>query len=55
MIPLEQPTQRGGPLLSHENIKSIFGNIPDILAVHRNIMVSDFVNIKTCINCNRLD
>lgn len=39
MVPLQQPSQRGGPILSLENIKNIFGNIPDILAVHTNIKV----------------
>ena len=39
MSPLEQPGQRGGPILEHEEIKRIFGNIPDILNVHTRIMV----------------
>jgi hypothetical protein len=38
MVPLEQPSQRGGAILSHEKIKTIFGNIPDILSVHTKIM-----------------
>lgn len=38
MSPLEQPGQRGGPILEHEEIKRIFGNIPDILNVHTRIM-----------------
>lgn len=43
MIPLGQSSQRGGQLLTHENVKSIFGNIPDILAVHTKIMVRGVV------------
>lgn len=38
--PLERPQQRGGQILSHEDIKSIFGNIPEILAVHKELVVS---------------
>ncbi len=38
--PLERLDQRGGPLLSHEDIKSVFGNIPEILSVHRHLVVS---------------
>ena len=36
---MEWPQQRGGPILSAEDSKSIFGNIPEILAVHQNIVV----------------
>ena len=36
---MERPQQRGGPILSAEDSKSIFGNIPEILAVHQNIVV----------------
>ena len=50
MVPLQQPSQRGGPILSLENIKSIFGNIPDILAVHTNIKVQ-VVGDTLCHNC----
>lgn len=50
MAPLQQPSQRGGPILSQENIKSIFGNIPDILAVHTNIKVQ-VVGDTLCHNC----
>ena len=39
-MPLGTTGQRGGQLLTNENVKSIFGNIPDILKVHINIMVS---------------
>ncbi|XP_019853777.1 PREDICTED: protein ECT2-like [Amphimedon queenslandica] len=38
MKPLATPGQRGGQLLTNENVKSIFGNIPDILRVHTDIM-----------------
>ena len=37
--PLERLDQRGGPILNHEDIKSIFGNIPEILSVHRHLVV----------------
>ena len=37
--PLERFQQRGGPILSAEDSKSIFGNIPEILAVHQKIVV----------------
>ena len=37
--PLERLDQRGGPILSHEDIKSIFGNVPEILSVHRHLVV----------------
>lgn len=37
--PLEQPQQRGGPIISHGDIKGIFANIPDILAVHQTLVV----------------
>ena len=40
MKPLSTPGQRGGQLLTNENVKSIFGNVPDILKVHSDIMVS---------------
>ena len=39
MDPLEQPQQRGGPIITHGDIKGIFANIPDILAVHQRLVV----------------
>ncbi|CAI8002154.1 Protein ECT2 [Geodia barretti] len=36
--PVERPQQRGGAILSAEDSKSIFGNIPEILTVHQNIV-----------------
>jgi len=39
--PLECPQQRGGPIISHEHIKSIFANIPDILTVHQQLVVRE--------------
>ena len=41
MKPLEQTSQRGGPVLDYKDIQSIFGKIPDILNVHVKIMVCD--------------
>ncbi len=38
--PLGKPQQRGGPILTNEDIKSIFANIPEILAVHQKIVAS---------------
>ena len=40
---MEAPDQRGGPILNSEEMKSIFGNIPDILSVHTKIMVQILV------------
>ena len=37
--PLECPTFRGGPILSAEDVKGIFGNIADIMDVHKRIQV----------------
>lgn len=37
--PLEHPIQRGGPILDNEDIKSIFGNITEILGVHEKLVV----------------
>ena len=37
--PLECPTLRGGPILSPEDVKGIFGNIADIMDVHKRIQV----------------
>ena len=37
--PLEMESKRGGPILSHEDIKSIFDNIPDILSAHEKLVV----------------
>jgi len=39
--PLECPTLRGGPILSAEDVKLIFGNIADIMDVHKNILVRE--------------
>ncbi|XP_060249587.1 protein ECT2 isoform X7 [Ovis aries] len=36
-VPLEEEGQRGGPILAPEEIKTIFGSIPDILDVHTKI------------------
>ncbi|KAE8603915.1 hypothetical protein XENTR_v10014504 [Xenopus tropicalis] len=36
-LPLEKEGQLGGPILAPEEIKTIFGSIPDILDVHTNI------------------
>uniref|UniRef100_F7FT66 Protein ECT2 n=1 Tax=Monodelphis domestica TaxID=13616 RepID=F7FT66_MONDO len=36
-IPLEEEGQRGGPILAPEEIKAIFGSIPDIFDVHTKI------------------
>ena len=42
---MEAPDQKGGPILKTEEIKSIFGNIDDILSVHTKIMVQIFCEI----------
>ena len=39
--PLEHPTQRGGPIIDNEDIKSIFGNTTEILGVHEKLVVSE--------------
>ncbi|EDL34917.1 ect2 oncogene, isoform CRA_c [Mus musculus] len=39
-VPLEEEGQRGGPILAPEEIKTIFGSIPDIFDVHMKIKVS---------------
>ncbi|XP_072330494.1 protein ECT2 isoform X2 [Scyliorhinus torazame] len=36
-VPLEKEDQLGGPILAQEEIKTIFGSIPDILDVHTKI------------------
>ncbi|XP_072608299.1 protein ECT2 isoform X2 [Vulpes vulpes] len=36
-VPLEEEGQRGGPILAPEEIKTIFGSIPDIFDVHMKI------------------
>lgn len=36
-VPLEKEGQLGGPILAQEEIKAIFGSIPDILDVHTKI------------------
>ena len=46
--PLERPDQRGGPILSHEDIKSIFGNTAEILSVHRHLVVGPVFNTIAC-------
>ena len=38
-MPLEQEDQRAGPILAPEEIKTIFGSLPDILEVHHKIMI----------------
>ena len=38
--PLENPVHRGGPILDSEDVKSIFGNISEILGVHQKLVVS---------------
>jgi len=37
---LEKEGQLGGPILAQEEIKTIFGSIPDILDVHTKIKAS---------------
>ena len=37
--PWSGSSSEGGPILSAEDSKSIFGNIPEILAVHQKIVV----------------
>lgn len=39
-VPLEKEGQLGGPILAPEEIKTIFGSIPDILDVHVKMKVS---------------
>ncbi|NXG29809.1 ECT2 protein, partial [Dromaius novaehollandiae] len=41
-VPLEKEGQLGGPILAQEEIKTIFGSIPDILDVHTKIKASFF-------------
>ena len=43
--PVERAQQRGGAILSGEDSKSIFGNIPEILAVHQNIVVRVYTSV----------
>ena len=44
--PIEQSfDQRGGPLLVAEEIKTVFGSLPDILEVHQSILVSITSNL----------
>lgn len=38
-LPLEQEDQRAGPILASEEIKTIFGSLPDILEVHHKMML----------------
>eukprot|EP00069_Balaena_mysticetus_P003068 bmy_16474T0 len=42
-VPLEEEGQRGGPILAPEEIKTIFGSIPDIFDVHTKIKSKDLV------------
>ena len=44
--PLERTQQRGGPILSHEDIKSIFSNIHEILSVHRKLVVRYSLGVR---------
>ncbi|XP_075717739.1 protein ECT2 isoform X1 [Rhinoderma darwinii] len=52
-VPLEKEGQVGGPILALEEIKTIFGSIPDILDVHTNIkgdlekMMMDWAETKS--------
>lgn len=39
--PLECPTLRGGLILSAEDVKGIFGNIADIMDMHKKIQVRE--------------
>lgn len=39
--PLEKEGQVGGPILAQEEIKTIFGSIPDIYDVHTRIKVGN--------------
>nr|XP_014346922.1 PREDICTED: protein ECT2 [Latimeria chalumnae] len=39
-VPLEKEGQLGGPILAQEEIKTIFGSIPDILEVHTRMKAS---------------
>ena len=48
--PLEQSgSQRGGALLASEEIKTIFGAIPDLLEVHKKLLVCvwNLLNVPT--------
>lgn len=38
-LPLDKEGQVGGPILAQEEIKTIFGSIPDIYEVHTRIKV----------------
>ena len=38
--PLEEMERSGRSILNHEDIKSIFGNVPEILSVHKHLVVS---------------
>lgn len=39
-LPLEKEGQVGGPILAQEEMKTIFGSIPDIYEVHTRIKVA---------------
>lgn len=45
-VPLEKEGQLGGPILAQEEIKTIFGSIPDILDVHIKIKVSSWFSLS---------
>ncbi|KAG7272234.1 hypothetical protein CRUP_009936 [Coryphaenoides rupestris] len=65
-IPLEKEGQVGGPILAQEEIKTIFGSIPDIYEVHKKIKSKEmlktypsFVNFfemskETIVKCEKL-
>lgn len=48
-LPLEKEGQVGGPILAQEEIKTIFGSIPDIYEVHTRIKVGvgTLLNIRS--------
>lgn len=48
-LPLEKEGQVGGPILAQEEIKTIFGSIPDIHDVHIRIKVSECFRAFTCL------
>lgn len=52
-LPLEKEGQVGGPILAQEEIKTIFGSIPDIYDVHTRIKVLS-VRVLCCSVCSLL-
>lgn len=50
--PLEKEGQVGGPILAQEEIKTIFGSIPDIYDVHTRIKVGYWKCPNCCWLCN---